>query len=70
MFLGTVYLDDEVSFNYREGDLIYAVAQYNKGVLSYQLIKGPGNFKTPAWVERVTIVGLAKLPTKITDGES
>ncbi|OQR69905.1 neutral alpha-glucosidase AB-like [Tropilaelaps mercedesae] len=66
---GTVYIDDELSFDYRSGGLIYAIAEYNNGVLSYQLLKGPGNFKTPAWVERIVIVGLLKLPLMIKDGD-
>ncbi|XP_022655983.1 neutral alpha-glucosidase AB-like isoform X3 [Varroa destructor] len=66
---GTLYIDDEATFDYRSGALIYSLAQYRDGVLNYQLLKGPGNFTTPAWVERIVLVGVPKLPTKITYGD-
>lgn len=61
-------MDDEASFEYRSGAMIYAVAEYRDGVLSYRLLKGPGSFKTPVWVERILLIGVSKLPTKITHG--
>ncbi|XP_017478235.1 PREDICTED: neutral alpha-glucosidase AB isoform X1 [Rhagoletis zephyria] len=69
---GTIYLDDEKSYNYRKGEYNYINMKFENNVLDVNFIGKP-NFKTAAWIERVVIAGLGRIPksaTLIIDGAS
>lgn len=54
---GTLYIDDEQSFNYRTGQYAYIQYQYKEGIVSSKIIKGNG-YSTQSVVERIYLVGL------------
>ncbi|XP_070495450.1 neutral alpha-glucosidase AB [Chironomus tepperi] len=63
---GTLYLDDEKSFAYRQGKYLYIEFEFKDGVLSSQLIDETASYTTKVWLERVIIVGLDKVPSSAT----
>ncbi|XP_035208947.1 neutral alpha-glucosidase AB-like isoform X2 [Stegodyphus dumicola] len=63
---GTLYIDDFNSFQYREGNYLLLKFNFEKNVLSSKILKGPGKFKTNAWLERIIVVGLQKQPKSLT----
>uniref|UniRef100_A0A182QSP4 Glucosidase II subunit alpha n=1 Tax=Anopheles farauti TaxID=69004 RepID=A0A182QSP4_9DIPT len=63
---GTLYIDDEMSYEYRRGQYLYLEFEFRDGVLSSRKIDTTANYKTASWLERVIIVGLGKVPTAAT----
>lgn len=72
---GTLYLDDEKSYDYRDGEYIYSKMVFKNDTLickfvdSHLLLKSvDAPFTTMAWVERVIIAGLdpEKIPKSAT----
>lgn len=63
---GTLYLDDEHSYEYRNGKHIYLKLEFNQDLLTSQSIDEHATYPSKAWVERVIIAGLNKVPTSAT----
>lgn len=63
---GTLYADDEQSFEYRKGKYIYLHIEFKNNVLTSKLIDPNATFETLAWIERVVIAGLDKIPQSAT----
>lgn len=63
---GTLYEDDEQSYEYRNGKYIYSQIEFKNNVLSSKLIDPNATFETLAWIERVIIAGLDKTPQSAT----
>ncbi|XP_011184104.1 neutral alpha-glucosidase AB isoform X2 [Zeugodacus cucurbitae] len=69
---GTLYVDDEKSFDYRNGIHNYIKFNFENNKLDVNPI-GKLKYKTPAWIERIVIAGLERVPksaTLIIDGVS
>lgn len=62
---GTLYLDDEKSFDYRQGKFIYINYSFDGQKLTNTFIKPP-NYDSKAWIERVIIAGLQSQPKSAT----
>lgn len=71
---GTLYIDDEKSFEYKQGKYLYLEFEFKDGVLSSKFIDESAKFTTRTWLERVVIAGLDKIPKsatlRTTDGQS
>ncbi|XP_001355295.2 neutral alpha-glucosidase AB [Drosophila pseudoobscura] len=65
--VGTLYLDDEKSYAYREGQYIYVSYEFADNQLTNNFIGKP-KYKSDAWIERIVIAGLERVPSgaKIT----
>ncbi|XP_055303269.1 neutral alpha-glucosidase AB-like, partial [Sitodiplosis mosellana] len=63
---GTLYEDDEESYDYRNGKYVYSQIEFKSNVLSSKLIDPTATFETLAWIERVVIAGLDKAPKSAT----
>lgn len=63
---GTLYVDDEHTFDYRKGKFLYLQLKFENGVLRSSKLDPNGTYKTKSWLERVVVVGLKSKPTKIT----
>ncbi|XP_058442843.1 neutral alpha-glucosidase AB [Malaya genurostris] len=74
MAKGTLYIDDETSFEYRSGKYLYLEFEFHFDVLSSKKIDTFASYATKSWLERVVFVGLAKSPKSATlhlsNGES
>ncbi|XP_077522334.1 glucosidase 2 subunit alpha isoform X7 [Amblyomma americanum] len=62
---GTLYVDDGSSFDYKKGDLLYLKFRFADNTLTSEILEGPGNFKTKAWLERVVIAGYPTQPSEV-----
>lgn len=60
---GTVYADDEKSYEYRSGNYIYAKVEFRDTAITYQFPEPNATFDTAAWVERIVVAGLGRKPT-------
>lgn len=58
---GTLYLDDEKSYNYRKGEFVYVNFKFSNNQLVNTFIRPP-NFKTKAWIEKIIVAGLKVVP--------
>lgn len=63
---GTLYTDDEQSYEYRTGKYIYLHIEFKNNILSSKLIDSNASFETLAWIERIVIAGLDKVPKSAT----
>jgi len=61
---GTLYLDDEKSYDYRNGKYIYLNLSFTNNVLKSEFIDQGATYSSQSWIERVIIAGLDKIPTK------
>lgn len=59
---GTLYIDDEKSFEYRRGKYIYINFEFHDGKLSNHFINS--NYTTQSKVEKIIVAGLDYIPTK------
>ncbi|XP_037725211.1 neutral alpha-glucosidase AB [Drosophila subpulchrella] len=59
---GSLYLDDEKSYDYRQGKRIHVVYKFTNDQLVNHFVGKP-KYKTDAWIERIVFAGLEKLPT-------
>ncbi|XP_055615481.1 neutral alpha-glucosidase AB [Toxorhynchites rutilus septentrionalis] len=63
---GTLYIDDETSFEYRHGKYMYIELEFKNNVLSSKKIDETASYATKTWLERVILVGLSKQPKSAT----
>lgn len=63
---GTLYADDEKTYDYRSGKYIYANIEFKNNVIKSRFIDSSAAYKTPEWFERIIIVGLGKIPKSAT----
>lgn len=59
---GTLYLDDEKSYDYRKGKYVYLQLDFKDNVLTSNLINRDDTYPSKSWIERVVIAGLDKIP--------
>lgn len=62
---GTLYIDDEESFDYRQGKYAYIQFEFKDGVLLSSHID-EAKYATKSWLERVVVVGLDRVPSSAT----
>ncbi|EDW81853.1 uncharacterized protein Dwil_GK25479 [Drosophila willistoni] len=62
---GTLYLDDEKSYDYRQGQYIYVNYEFAHNQLTNRFIGKP-KYKSSSWIERVVIAGLSTVPQSAT----
>lgn len=62
---GTLYLDDEKSYAYRDGKFIYVNFEFGDNQLTNRFIGKP-KYKSESWIERIVIAGLDRVPTSAT----
>lgn len=62
---GTLYLDDEKSFDYQQGKYIYVNYEFDGSKLVNKFIHPP-NYGSKSWIERVVIAGLERQPKSAT----
>ncbi|XP_034119570.1 neutral alpha-glucosidase AB [Drosophila albomicans] len=62
---GTLYLDDEKSYAYRDGQYIYVNYEFANNQLTNRFIGKP-KYKSDAWIERIVIAGLNRVPSSAT----
>ncbi|XP_049266715.1 neutral alpha-glucosidase AB isoform X2 [Rhipicephalus sanguineus] len=62
---GTLYIDDGATFDYKKGDLLYLKFKFVDNTLTSEILEGPGDFKTKAWLERVVIAGYPTRPSDV-----
>lgn len=63
---GTLYIDDEKSFDYRQGKYNYLEFEFKDNVLSSRSVDDKSSFPTKSWLERVRLAGLSKTPKSAT----
>lgn len=65
---GTLYIDDEKSFEYRNGAYAYLALKYENNILSSRHIdhNNKSVYPTKSWLERVRIAGLKNVPKSAT----
>lgn len=63
---GTLYIDDEKSFDYRQGKFVYLEFEFKNNVLSSRSIDEKSTYPTKSWLERVKLAGLTKTPKSAT----
>ncbi|XP_059616184.1 neutral alpha-glucosidase AB [Phlebotomus argentipes] len=63
---GTLYVDDEKTYDYRSGKYIYVSLEFKDNVLTSRKNDEKANYDTKSWVERVVIVGLEHVPKSAT----
>lgn len=64
---GTLYIDDEKSFEYRNGQYAYLALKFENNVLSSRHIDNNKSvYPTKSWLERVRIAGLSGRPKSAT----
>lgn len=63
---GTLYADDEKSYEYRSGKYIYANIEFKNNVITSRFIDSSATYETPEWFERIIVVGLGKIPQSAT----
>ncbi|XP_055843927.1 neutral alpha-glucosidase AB-like isoform X2 [Episyrphus balteatus] len=62
---GSLYIDDEKSYDYRAGKFIYTKFEFKDQTLKNSFETKP-NYDTKSWLERVVIAGLDKTPKSAT----
>lgn len=64
---GTLYIDDEKSFEYRNGAYAYLEFKFENNILSSRHIDhNKSVYPTKSWLERVRIAGLKIVPKSAT----
>lgn len=63
---GTVYLDDEKSYDYRNAKYDYLRVVFENNKLSSSFIDEGVSYATEAWIERIVIAGLERAPKSAT----
>lgn len=63
---GTLYIDDEKSFDYRQGKYVYLEFEFKNNVLTSRSIDEKSTYPTKTWLERVKLAGLSKTPKSAT----
>lgn len=63
---GTLFIDDEESYEYRSGNYLYLNLSFANNILSNKYIDNDATFRTDVVLERVVIAGLTKQPSYAT----
>ena len=63
---GTLYIDDEKSYDYRDSKYLYLEFEFKNNRLQAKYIDENASYRTKSWLERVVIVGLDKTPKSAT----
>ncbi|KAK3885252.1 hypothetical protein Pcinc_010526 [Petrolisthes cinctipes] len=63
---GSLYIDDEHTFQYRQGQFLYLGMWYEGSVLNVKKVDPRGKYHTGSWLERVIVLGRTKRPSKVT----
>lgn len=63
---GTLYADDEKSYQYRNGKYIYAEFEFKNNAIRGKFIDPNATFDTAEWIERIIVAGLGKKPKSAT----
>lgn len=63
---GTMYVDDEKSFEYRSGKYLYQKIEFNGHKLEVSRVDAAADFPTKVWLEKVLIAGLQRVPQSAT----
>lgn len=63
---GTVYVDDEKTYDYRNGKYNYLRLDFANDKLKSEFIDDAARYDTQAWVERIVIAGLERVPRSAT----
>ena len=63
---GTVYVDDEKSFEYRNGKYLYQALDFDGHKLEVRRIDAEADYPTKVWLEKVVIAGLQRVPKSAT----
>lgn len=59
---GTLFIDDEKSYEYRKGRYLYINFEFTKNILKNKFIDKKTKYPTKSWLERVVIAGLEIIP--------
>lgn len=62
---GSLYSDDNESYDYRDGEYVLNQLEFKNGRLSSKVVHHGSTFKTPEWIERVVILGLDTKPSSV-----
>ncbi|XP_058812435.1 neutral alpha-glucosidase C-like [Topomyia yanbarensis] len=62
---GTLYVDDEISFEYRNGQYVYIELRFVNGTLYSSKIDARSSFDTAVVFERIVFAGLHKKPNSV-----
>lgn len=63
---GTLYIDDEKSFEYHNGKYIYLSFEFDGTTLTSKYIDSQAKYDTQSWLERVQLIGLDRVPKSAT----
>lgn len=63
---GTLYIDDEKSYEYRRGKYIYLQFEFNDNILTSTYVDGQANYATESKLGRIVVAGLVDVPTYAT----
>ncbi|KAJ6649262.1 Neutral alpha-glucosidase AB, partial [Pseudolycoriella hygida] len=63
---GTLFVDDEESYDYRNGKYLYLNFSFANDVLSSKFVDDDATFTTSVELKRVVIAGLSKIPSYAT----
>ena len=64
--IGTLYADDEQSFDYRQGHYVYQTIEFKDNVLSNHYPDKDASYLPMSWLERVKLIGLDRAPRSAT----
>lgn len=69
---GTLFIDDEESYEYRNGNYLYLNLSFANDILTNKFIDDYATYNTIVELERVVVAGLSKIPSyatlKLSDG--
>lgn len=63
---GTLYIDDEKSYEYRRGKYIYLQLEFSDNILTSKYIDQQASFSTESKLGRIVIAGLDGIPSYVT----
>lgn len=63
---GTLYIDDEESYDYRSGKYLYLRINFANNALTNSYVDEDASFTTPVELQRVVVAGLSKAPLYAT----
>lgn len=66
MATGTLYIDDEMSYDYRRGKYLYMRFELKNSTITCQLIDQDAKYETKSVLDRILIAGLDETPTHAT----
>ncbi|KAJ6639789.1 Neutral alpha-glucosidase AB, partial [Pseudolycoriella hygida] len=71
---GTLYIDDERSYDYRRGKYIYLQFEFDESTLSSRYVDRDSSFATGSSLGRIVVAGIDDAPSSVTihssDGET